>query len=202
MEKNNFFKTNIGLISIGLVFLIIGFVGGMEYKAQQIRNVLSTIDQNLNTDTSESQTQSFMEQIKQEGGNIIDKNIGDMIELATINMQIEKVEESNLISPSYGSPIIAQQNSKFVFITLNLTNTTKSDFTWYSDLDIVDNQDRNFTPYGNAIGNVKNYIDMRKLSPAITENGVMTYQLPTSSEQYYLVIGKGGTNDYFRIKLK
>jgi hypothetical protein len=199
-EKQKFVKTIKGQIIIGIVLVVVGFLAGMEYKAYQIRSILAPIVASSNSQAVEDK--SYTEQIKENKGNIIDKNIGDLVEFATQNIKVDKIEESNIITPEYGAPIVAPQGAKFVFITLGVTNTTKNDVNWVTDINLVDQKDRSFSGYDKSIGYVKNYLDMRKLSPGIMETGVITYQLPNDAEHYSLVIGKGGTNDFYRISLK
>jgi hypothetical protein len=67
---------------------------------------------------------------------------------------------------------------------------------------LIDDKDRLFDPYSNTIGNVKNYLDTRSLAPGIVENGVFVYEIPQDSASYSFLIGKGGTSEVYRIKLK
>jgi hypothetical protein len=197
-------KSKVTLIAVGVIFTIIGFLGGMEYKAFQIRNALAPLvnmsDSISTTNTNEDK--SYIEAIEEEKGQIIEKNVGDLVEFATQNIKVTNVEESNMTNPDFGSPTIAPENSKFVFVTLETTNTTKNDLMWVTDFNLVDQDERSFSGYDQAIGSVKNYLDYRKLSSGIKETGIITYLVPNDSESYSILIPKGGTKEYYKINLK
>ncbi|MEI6711641.1 MAG: hypothetical protein WCK88_05690 [bacterium] len=59
---------------------------------------------------------------------IIEKNIGDILTLATINFSIKKFEESNVLNSKYDAPVIARESTKFVILDVEVVNTTKNPF--------------------------------------------------------------------------
>lgn len=191
------------LIAI-FVSLILGFFGGSEYRAYQIR---TGIQKAINTlKTSDNPTPSGVQQdtfnydpAKQ---NIITKNIGDEVELATLTIKVNKVDEKPSIQGSYGSPTTANQGAKFVVLEVSVTNILKDPFNFTTDgFVLMDSQGRKFNAF-DSIGKVDNYIDMRKLSPNISEAGVMVYEIPTDATSYSLSVGKASSNDTYKIVLK
>jgi len=66
---------------------------------------------------------------------------------------------------------------------------------------ILDDQNREFPDYEDAIGNIDNYMNFRSLSPGITENGAIVYEVPADSNDYHLLIAKAGTNELYKIHL-
>lgn len=213
MSKLGFLKTNVGILVLAVAALLIGFFCGTEYKAYQIRNALLEATKSfvnpVSTDTTFTQNEisvlddnSLIGEMKRtKGSTLTEKNIGDTIELATLSVTTTKVEEGTMTND--GTPIVAQQGTKFVFVTLNVTNLTKLALSFpYGFPVIVDDQERTYEPYDQAIGSVKNYLNFRELSPGIPEEGVLTFQLPSTAEHYYLLMAKGGTEDFYKVQLK
>ena len=134
---------------------------------------------------------------------IIEKNIGDEIELATIKFKVNKAEEVNSVSGNFADPKAASDGAKFVVLDLTVTNITKEGFDFDSDgIELIDNQERKFDPWDDMIGNVKNYLEMRDMQPGISEVGTMVYEIPNDAESYAIFIGKEGTDEMYKIKLK
>lgn len=135
--------------------------------------------------------------------NIIEKGVGDEVELATMKIKINSVEEKQSIKGIFGTEKLASDGSKFVVINLTATNITKESFSFDSDgIRLTDNQDRKFDTWSDTIGNVDNYLEVRELQPSISETGMMVYKMPTDASEYKMDIGKKGTNEVYSIKLK
>ena len=198
MLKLDSFKTNRGLIIILIVGLIVGFVAGMEYKAYQVRNAV--YDSLGNLSNSLSQTS---ETAVEEEPVVVNKSIGQDIELATIKFRVNDVKEQQIVSSKYGSPEVASKDAKFVVIDVDFINITSEPFYFQADgFVVVDNLDRIFNPYGHTIGNIDNYLEMRELSPSIMENGKVVFEIPSDAVSYTLNIGKAGTNELYVVTLK
>ncbi len=139
---------------------------------------------------------------------IVEKNIGNEVELATIKFKINKIEEKYVLTKACqyfcDEPIVAQENTKFVIIDMNIINITKTDFLFFPDdgFRLIDNQERQFTTYDDTIGSIDNYLDVRKLSPSITEKGVIVYNIPEDVTSYNVFVGKAGTNEIYKVILK
>ena len=149
---------------------------------------------------SEADAQNNDEKINQ---TIIDKNIGDEIELATMKFKINSADEKPSVKSSYGSAKSASEGSKFIVINLTVTNNTKEGFDFDSDgIRLTDNQDRKFDPWDDTIGSIDNYLEMRELQPSIPQTGFMIYEVPNDANSYRMNIGKRGTNEVYSISLK
>ncbi len=185
-----------------ILSLAVGFLVGMEYKAYQIRSVLKeTVKEMSAVFTDEThEIQQTQQQI------IIERNIGDEIELATIKFKVNFVEEkqvlSSVLSSRYGRPAAAKEDAKFVVINMDITNVTNAGFTFFPGFRLIDNQNREFTTYEDIIWSVDNYLNVRELAPSIKENGVLVYEIPKDATSYNLVIGKAGTNEIYNVLLK
>ncbi len=203
---------------IGLIIIVailaggIGFFAGMEYKAYQVRTALTKAFQQTSSsptpaqETSQpsvSDTNSIIDQARQEGDKIISKNIGDEVVLATIKFKINKVTEASTLSGGYGNPMVAPAGSKFVLLNMTVTNETNASFNLdpSNGFVVVDNKRREFNPQ-NAIGEVTNYLDQRELQPSIPETGTIVYLLPSDSISYSFNILKAGAKELYQIKLK
>jgi len=202
-------------LTIVVVCLVIGFFVGREYKAYQVRgvlqepaegmtDVLNKPDQQVIPTSEKQDKQAEDEEATQDEYVFIEKNIKDEIELATIRFKVNSIEERQTLSGGFGTPAIAKENAKFVVVNLSITNTTDTDFTFLpSDgFRLVDNKERQFTTYRDTIGNVENYLNVRKLAPSIAESGVLVYEMPKDAISYSLLVAKGGTNEIYKVNLK
>jgi hypothetical protein len=180
----------------------IGFVSGMEYKAYQIRSAISQAFNSNNTSISPTPV-STVEEAKKEDV-LINKAIGDEIVLATGNIKVNKVEEAKSISSQYSTPKVATEGTKFIVINLDVTNTTKSEFSFSPDdvFLLVDNQKREYHTYNDSIGSIEDYLNYKSLSPSIKVTGNLVYELPEDASSYSLVTSKSGTKELYLIKLK
>lgn len=187
---------------IGLVIFGLGFFAGMEYKAYQIKSVLKDAFSGITDNNNSSKATTVMEEAKKENLTTIDKAIGDEVSLATMKLLINKVDEKQTISSSYGSPKVATEGTKFAVVNLDVTNTTDSEFSLSPDFMVVDSQGREFSVYSDSIGSIDKYLNYRSLAPSIKETGVLVYQIPSDSTSYSMVIAKAGTKELYKILLK
>lgn len=185
-----FLKSKVGLVVIGVVVIGIIFLAGSEYKAYQVRKAIKEV---FNTE-SEKPAQNK---------NVIEKKVGEEFQLAMGTIKINSFEEKQMLNNEFSSPVVAKENTKFVIVNLNVTNTTSEKITFSANtIDLIDNQKRTFETFDDTIGNVDNYLEMRDLSPSIMENGVLVYELPNDATSYAFEIDKDGTNDRYVVKLK
>lgn len=155
------------------------------------------------SDSTQDSQSTVMEQAKENNMELIEKKIGDDITLATIKLKVNKAEEKNTLKAEYSEPTVAKEGAKFIVANIDITNITNQEFAFYTDdIIVVDNKGREYTPYDDTMWAIDDYIDSRNLSPAIKESGSLVYELPTDSTGYYLVIGKAGTNELYKIILK
>lgn len=181
---------------IVVISIVVVFLAGTEYQAYKVRSALSEISKAFTTEP---------QQKKEEGAPVlIEKKIGEEIELATLKYKVTKSEERQTISSKYGTPKVASEGAKFVVVSLELTNITDTpyNFSNYDGFIIIDNKGRRFSEYENVFTSIDNYLAQRKLSPSIAEKGVFVYEIPIDAISYKLSIGKGGTNDYYQVTLK
>lgn len=193
------------IILIVLVSLGVGFFAGMEYKAYQVRSALqdaaseiSNIFNNANPSANKLPDES------EKNITYIDKVIGEEVVLATLKFKVNNSSEKQTLSGGFGTPAIAKEGAKFVVMDLNITNTTNAPFIFLPDdgFRLIDDKNRQFATYGDTIGKVQNYFNVRELSPGISENGVLVYEIPQDSTSYSFAVGKGGTSEIYRVKLK
>ena len=88
-------STKLTLIVIVLVSLVIGFFGGMEYKAYQVRSALRQAFSQVNIPaTSASQTQNVAGTTSTQ--NFIDELIGQNIVLQTLSVKVISSKRAKL----------------------------------------------------------------------------------------------------------
>lgn len=160
-------------------------------------NVLNSIDDSFSEFGESEENQEI-----QENANIIRKSIGEEVEFTTIIFNAISVEEVETLIPEYGDSISAEEGTKFVVVDVEIMNITKEEIVFNSDFVLVDNEERKFNPFEDAIWYVDDDIDYRDLAPSIKEKGKIVYLVPETSNSYYISAGKAGTNDVFEIVLK
>lgn len=157
---------------------------------------------NLSEDESSDESSTVVEQIEADNKNIIEKNVGDEITLATIKIKVTKVEEAQKLTSDYGSPISAKEEAKFVLLSMDITNITKAGITTPDGILLIDDQEREFNTYSDSMFAIDDNLDYRDLSPSIKETGRFIYEVPEDSSSYHIIIGKAGTDDVYKIILK
>lgn len=204
-------KPAVKTAAIVLVSLAIGFFGGMEYKSYQIRRVIEDSLRSFSSGTgagtgeSDVTVQEVVDAV--EGKNskltVVQRVIGEDMVLATVTLRINSTKETQTINGSFGTPVVAKQNAKFVVLDMDATNLLQEKYTYESaGTFLVDQQGRTFESYNNTIGNIKNYLEGRELSPSLTENGVVVFELPNDATGYSFIVLKGGTDDVYKVVLK
>lgn len=192
MAKSVLSKTHIIIVIVGaIVIFVIGFFVGDSYRVNKIKSALSGFG-------SGSSASELTKEKK-----IVDKKLGEEIDITKMKIKVNKSEEKNSISGGFDAKS-AKEGTKFVVVDLNITNTTDGKFTFNpnSTLQLVDNQNRKYETYEDSIGYIDNYLDMRELSPSITEGGFLVYEIPNDSTSYSLLIDKDGSNERYKVGLK
>lgn len=189
-----------------IVALVVGFFGGMEYKAYQVRSAiqqaLSQINNPASSPTSNPSNQS-QNTPATSTQSFIDEPIGQDVALQTLSFKVISSIEQSYLQSSFGSPTGADAGAKFVVVTLSVTNLTNANFTLpFNAFVLLDSQGRAFQPYQNTIGSVDDYLAETQLAPGIAKQGVFVYELPLDSTSYSLVVGKGGSDALYRVKLQ
>ena len=180
----------------------------MEYQKYLIRSALADIFSGPNPFSKESPSNDkneedskelgFMEKVKKEN-TVIEKNIGDEVELATFKVKVLEVQEMKVVNRSFGSPVVAPEGSKYVVLKVELTNLTKETFKYDGSGALVDQQERVFTR--ELVGG-SNEILYDDLKPSIKVSGNLFHIMPEDASSYNWVMLKAGTNEAYRIKLK
>jgi hypothetical protein len=188
---------------IAVLIFGLGFVSGMEYKAFQIRSAISKAFSGVTSASPSPTPVSVVEEAKKEMV-VIDKKVGDEIVLATATLKVNQTEEVKTLSAKYSAPKVAKEGTKFVTVNLDITNTTKSEYSFAPDdvFLLVDNQKREYTTYSDSIGAIDNYLNYKSLSPSIKQTGFLVYEIPDDDTSYSLVTSKAGSKELYIIKLK
>lgn len=185
----------------GIVIFAIGFFVGMEYKAYQVRSAISEAFTDVDSDGSSSTSITTQAPTREPEPIIITRAIGNEVELTTIKLKVNTVEERQNISSSYSSPKVAKEGAKFIVVNMDVINTTDKEFYFSPDFVLMDKQNRKFSYYSEMIGSIDNYL-VRDISPSIRENGNVVYEIPSDADGYSLMISKAGTNEVYQIVLK
>lgn len=147
-------------------------------------------------------TNSTMGYAIAEGMDIVDIRSGSEATLGTIKINVKDFYETPYIESRYSDTHYASTGAKFLVLNVDVTNILSYSFDLNpTGMIILDDQNREFPDYEDAIGNIDNYMNFRSLSPGIKENGAIVYEVPVDSKDYYLLIAKAGTNELFKIHL-
>ena len=193
-------SSKISLIVGIVIAIVVGFFGGMEYKAYEVRSAIQQAFSQININTS---TENQSQNIATSTQTFLDYSIGQEVVLETLSLKVINSKEESYLQGSFGLPTTADPGTKFVVTTLSVMNLTNADFTLPSDaFSLMDGQGRLFKPYQNTIGNVDNYLAEAQLAPSIPKRGVFVYELPIDATSYSLITAKGGSGDVYRVKLK
>jgi len=190
-------KRNIIIGIASIIIFFVGFVLGMEYKSYQIASAISdafTLDENVDSTTGLFDTEP------EEPLTIITKSLGEDVELATITVKVNSVDERQTLNARYGSPAVASENAKFLVISMDVTNTTDSEFYFSPDFVLKDEKGRKFSYYDDTIGSIDDYLN-GDLSPSIKKTGRLVYEVPSDATEFSLIAQKAGTNEVYEISI-
>lgn len=122
---------------------------------------------------------------------------GQVVELATIKMAITGCEEVGKLTAEYYDPDIAQEGTKFVVLTVEIENITKSILDFSNDFNLYDSQGREYQPYSDAFWYFDETFSYTELAPNIKTTGTFVYHVPADADGYYLATAKSGTNEAY-----
>lgn len=122
---------------------------------------------------------------------------GQVLELATIKMAITGCEETDKLTTEYLEPDVAQEGTKFVVLTMEIENITKSTLDFNNDFCLYDSLDREYKPYSDALWYFDETFSHTELAPNIKTTGIFVYQVPADAQGYHLTTTKSGTNEAY-----
>jgi len=160
-------------------------------------NMYSAFD-SFSNDFEEITNDEDTAEVEEEDYVWADIPFGEEVELATIRIRLTDVTEDTQLNSSY-SDTSAQEGTKFVIITAEIENITKSPLSFNNDLPLCDDQGRSYNPYEDAFWYVDNSFSYVELAPSITQTGAMIYVVPEDAVGYYLTVIKAGTNEAYRL---
>lgn len=141
---------------------------------------------------------------KLEDKELVEISIDNSMELATIDVKVNNVEETDvLVNDLFNEETYPNEGAKFILLDVDVKNITKESFYLNTyGFTLRDSEHRYFETYDGSIGAIENYIEMRTMGPSIIENGIIVYQVPEDSKDYSLIMTHGDTNISYEMKLK
>lgn len=133
---------------------------------------------------------------------VIEKYIGDVIPLSTMNLVIKDFNETKVLTSEYGAPVYSTEDAKFIVIEASATNTTKQECTLVPTINIIDDQSQEFTTYDNSITAIDDALDYVTLSPSIKKTGHFVYEVPFAARDYVLLVYNNDSNEMYFIVLE
>lgn len=169
----------------------------LDVMLTNFNSVFKSFEENMNVDEDN------------ENGSLEDEetikiSIDDEFQLETINLKVNKIDKTKeLVKTTYNSKTPAKKGSSFIVLDVDIKNITKEPFDFSPNgIILKDGENRLFDDYENSILEVDNYINMRKIGPGITENGVLVYEVPEDAENFSLLIRSGLDEALYEMKLQ
>jgi hypothetical protein len=113
---------------------------------------------------------------------------GKVYELPAMSFTIDGYEETDTLTPRFGSPALAKDGTKFVLVKLTVTNTGKEQYKFWPDrlFRLVDAQGRHFKQSNDHWQDADDYLGVRELGPGVPEKGTLIYETPGDSAALHL----------------
>lgn len=118
------------------------------------------------------------------------KNIGEELELSSLRLKVNTVEEVDELKLLSKKNFEAAEGKKFVLVGIDITNITNRDFKGLDNLMLVDNKSTEYKGY-RADGLKDNIID-KKLGPNKKERGILYFEIDADASGYGLFIEDEG----------
>lgn len=134
--------------------------------------------------------------------NIIEKNLGDEIELDKIKFTITTVEETDEITSDYDVVTKAKEGAKFIVVGIDVTNISKSSFDLSPEFLLIDNEGREYNSYSSGLVTLGNSMDHRELAAGIKESGFYAFEVAEDSIGYSIFMGKESTDEIYEVILR
>ncbi len=129
----------------------------------------------------------------------IDIPKGKNVELATLNMRVKDSNETNKLVGKYVEDKVAQEGTKFMVIEFEVENTTSSIIDYSHQLRLYDEKGREYSNYSDAFWYFDETFMNVELQPNIPVVGYLIYNVPKDSKGCYMVVGKAGTNESYKL---
>lgn len=133
--------------------------------------------------------------------NIIEKALNEEVTLATITMKVNSVEKLSELPSGFGESTKPSDGNN-IFLKLNLTikNISEEDVTVVEDMIVIaDSQDNQYEMQSLYFINDENQLYYESIRPNLAKTGNVYFEVPKSSEGYYLPISHKDTGDMYKI---
>ena len=182
-------------------------VADLQNKLSELQNeTTTTTEVTTAPETTQSgitQAEETTEETTTEKVGVIEKKVGDEIDMGIFKFIINGFEEKTSLKGIFGTTQ-AKEGTKFIVLNSTITNTTKEQFTFYPDdiFRIIDNQERQYTAFENSIGATEDYLVGRELNPSISEKGSLVYEVPQDADSYNLFSVEDANGNSVKVLLK
>lgn len=151
----------------------------------------------MNTQQNTVQPSQGTAQAPSESGELITNVLGQDIILSPTTLRFLSSTESSTITGVLGTKQ-ASGGAKFISVNLNVLNTSLSQVTFpFSGFQLVDNQSRKFEVYSDCLMYRSDCILGEHLSPSISKNGSLIFEVPMDATSYGIYIGGSSTKNYW-----
>lgn len=116
--------------------------------------------------------------------------IGREYKSQLFSFKINKVSEETCLTPDFGSPEVASEDTKFVVVSIKVTNVTNEEFPFFPDqaFRLQDSDGRRYQMSDRAWQSVKDYVPARDLGPGVPESGSIVYEVPKTATGFFLTV--------------
>jgi len=108
------------------------------------------------------------------------KAIGDVVQLNNFTMRVNSVESKSTIT-SQGQVYNAEEGSKYLVISMTLTNTTKEPIFLFGDFGkiiLMDDNETTYKPASEEVSFTPESVALLTLNPGVPDTGILTFRLP------------------------
>lgn len=135
--------------------------------------------------------------------NIIEKGLGEEVTLATITIKANKAEKLSELPSGFGDATKpSDENNVFLKLNLTIKNLSSEEMMVGSDMVIVaDSQDNQYEMQSLYLLEDSNQLYYESINPNLAKTGNVYFEIPKSSEGFYLPIIHRDTGDNYKILL-
>lgn len=183
----NFLTTPRLLIVGGVAFAALASSGATVFVMQHTNKAQAASTSQSNSGSSQLAVRPAANGINQPPASTYDKaqlfSLGQTVTYASETAVVNSAKAATVISNSYNTPTIADDGSKFIVVSITLTNTTSSPFA-YSPFGLIDQKGRLFESYPDVYTAVDNYLANTSLQPGVPHTGNEVYQVPADDTEF------------------
>ncbi len=132
---------------------------------------------------------------------LVSKNMSEAIETTDFTVTVNSTREANTLDNDYGAGKKASENAKFVFVSMKIVNTSKSEVYVDSNMfSLKDDQDRTYESDFSYYGDKS--LSYQSIAAGLTASGELAFEVPNDAASYSIEIHDSTANKVYTVKVK